>query len=236
MEKFATAFAVPITPEQYKEVIPELVKLGYKDTGFGYKGKFLVSNFYRQNGEIGTVIGGQDSKFTEDRIVLPEFNKDLVLALAAMTTTEGFLGVGEWHKSGTTGKLCNNPFGVEMTLHPVDRKPTAEELIAHFSPKPEFLTPDQIEKLKNGWTIKMIPPAEYWVDLGADDDREVVLQNGLIKLSGYDFPADALISFYDELPGALNGVEPGILVNSNVFYTLSDLYKIIVVYRNLYGS
>lgn len=132
MANFAVKFVVPITKEQYEDIAPELEKLGYKKRcNWHIDGDHLTNNSFNENG-VFCPINIERSSFMGDRILLPEFNKDLVLALAAMTVGTNAMP-GEY-VVGSSGNILKSAITIGGM-----RKPTTQELINHFTKKTDIL-------------------------------------------------------------------------------------------------
>jgi hypothetical protein len=96
MKKFKYPLAITGNKQQLEEIAEELKKIGYrKITGSvkDFTPQVLVTNAYRMNGSLNTFKTTAD---TIPRTNLSADQKDLILALAAMTESEKDFSVGEW--------------------------------------------------------------------------------------------------------------------------------------------
>lgn len=216
MEKFATAFAVPVTEEQYKRIAPKLEKMGYKNSdNWGQDSKFLVNNFNGRKGEFGTAIF-HDSIHMSSRIMLPEFNEDLVLALAAIP--------GEYCYNWRKEFVKRSDGGVAAC-----GKPTAQELIDHFSKpkKREYDLASILDKLDAGWTLTPPPVVKLDPDLEFRADERILIK-------GWNFGVKELRSMVIQLAG-IKYSNPGLMINK-VFYSSEELQKILDKYHEIYST
>ena len=137
MEKnfnFTTSFAMVCDAEQFESVRKEMEAMGYQKM-YDYNSGYLCTNYNQENYLFG--LAPKNDYF--QKLSLETFNRDLCLALAAMTDKPDGI-VGEWFK-GTNGVLVQKKDDTDISS--IATKATADELIKHFSEEKPFVLPEK---------------------------------------------------------------------------------------------
>lgn len=127
---FTQPIAMKCNQEQFGDIKRELTELGYKIEGNNsfLQCKYLATRYNEINDEV------KNTMFQEDynRIVFEEWNKDLFLALAAMTDNPNGIK-GEWWKFDCDhdGPLIKGNL-YKPKKHSLT-KPSSQEIINHFT-------------------------------------------------------------------------------------------------------
>ena len=91
---FTTAFAMRCDAEHYASVINELRKMGYNsETITPFSTSYYLINNYAGGKCVTNIM--ESNKTDHNRIVIETFNRELCLALAAMTDRKKPI-IGEW--------------------------------------------------------------------------------------------------------------------------------------------
>ena len=145
--KFTTPVSMPVNEAQYNELKPLLEAMGY-DVRNPITRDW--TNINTNATDINSIVEFGSGKCKYGQLLLPTYNKDLFLALAAMTDEPNGIA-GEWWKCLYTGYGCTNgrlykcikvAAGVTWVVSDNERKisvlksyftkATAAEIFAHF--------------------------------------------------------------------------------------------------------
>ena len=131
MEKdfnFTTAFAMRCNAEQFESVRKEFIQMGYETeyADLFDENRYLINNYARRDCVTNIF---EENKAIHNRLVVETFNRDLCLALAAMTDKPDGI-VGEWFK-GSNGTFIQKKDDCDIAS--IATKATADELIKYFT-------------------------------------------------------------------------------------------------------
>lgn len=209
---FAFPLAIDGTHEQLKALAEKLIALGYRwESGiklFEADDKYLVTNFFNVNGILAT---GQVAGEKHRRLVsLSTHSEACILALAA-ARADGEYRDGEWawdieecELVKCTGLIGCNPERVDNY-----RRPTFEEIVAHFAAKEQPVAepspqpapePTLLDRLKSGEVKKVINGVlGVSLKLCVTEDKEFPIE-AFFSTGWRHFTKDGLNKIYPELP------------------------------------